>query len=165
MEVDKPAENNKKAFKSGQSTLIVGILISLFACVALIGSVMLDFIGEKAVGKLSNVSTRCSGGKSCWTGKMEFTAKNGATIAFYPMTFPIFFDFDPALSGRPYEKYGEYQVRYLENFPRLAKVKLAFFLEYINLGCGFGIGLIVLLVGYLSSRPNKPLVINLRKRK
>jgi hypothetical protein len=164
MEDNKQVET-RKAVKAGRGTLIAGILITLFACMALIGSVMLDVVGEKAVGKLSNVSTGCSAGKTCWTGKMEFTAQNGEEISFYPTTFPMLFDFDPVLSGRPYEEYGNYQVRYLQNFPQLAKVKLAFYLEYTNLGCALGIGLIVLLIGYLSSRPNKPIVIDLSKRK
>lgn len=162
MENSESTVNKKSSFSI---TLIAGILITLFACVFLIGSIMLDGVGEKTTGQISNVSTGCSGGKTCWTGKMEFTSKNGEQISFYPLTFPIFFDFDPPLSGRPYEEYGNYQVRYLESYPQIAKVKLAFFLEYVNMVCGGGIGLIVLLIGYLSSRPNKPIVLDFSKRK
>ncbi len=71
---------------------------------------MLDLTGTKATGKLSNVSTGCSPNKSCWTGKMDFTTTDGEQVSFYPLTFPILFDFDPFLSGRSYAEYGEYQV-------------------------------------------------------
>ena len=48
---------------------------------------------------------------------------------------------------------------------QIAKVKLAFFLEYLNAVCGLSIGLIVLLIGYLFSRPHKPIVLDFSKRK
>lgn len=108
---------NKKVSKSGRSTLIIGILIILFACMFFVGSILLDAAGEKTIGKLSNASTGCSGSKTCWTSKIEFNTKANEQISFYPMTFPIFFDFDPFLSGRPYEEYSNYEVRYFESFP------------------------------------------------
>ncbi|MBC7878197.1 MAG: hypothetical protein H7Y59_13585 [Anaerolineales bacterium] len=156
---------NKKVFKSGRSTMVIGVLIVLFTCIFLIGTISLDIFGEKAIGKLSNASTGCSGSKTCWTSKVEFNTKTNDPVAFYPMTFPILFDFDPFLSGRPYEEYSNFDVRYFESFPQIAKVKLAFFLEYTTMFCGLGIGTIVLLFGYLFSRPNKPFVIDLSKRK
>ncbi|HCR71332.1 MAG TPA: hypothetical protein DIW23_07815, partial [Anaerolineae bacterium] len=77
---------------------------------------------------------------------------------------------DPWLSGRSYEEYGDYQVRYFEQYPQIAKVKLAFFLEYVNMVCGLGIGTFILLITYASSAfgRRKPLVLDLsrlRKRK
>ncbi|MFN8382191.1 MAG: hypothetical protein U0V02_09640 [Anaerolineales bacterium] len=150
-------------------TLMIGILILMFACLSFSGSVMLDIVGAKAVGKLSNVSKGCSSGESCWTGKMNFTTANGQPVSFYPLTNPLLFDFDPALSGRSYAEYGNYQVRYLESYPRVAKVKLAFFLEYINIVCGLGLGTFITLIGFLSARganpdkPYKPLVLDLSK--
>jgi hypothetical protein len=155
----------RSSSKGGSITIMTGILITFIACISLAGGAALDTVGEKTTGKVSNVSKNCPPGKSCWTGKVEFTTKKNEKIAFYPMSFPLLFDFDPWLSGRSYEEYGDYQVRYFESFPQLAKIKFAFFLEYINSVCGLGIGLIVLLIGYLSSRPNKPIVLDFSKRK
>lgn len=51
--------------------------------------------------------------------------------------------------------------------PQIAKVKLAFFLEYINMICGLGIGTFVLFLTYIfSSFGRKPIVLDLsRSRK
>jgi len=147
--------------------LVIGILILLLSCLFSVGSLMLDLVGTKAIGKLSNAAVGCSRGDSCWTGRVDFTTQSGEEVSFHPMTAPMLFDFDPALSGRPYEQYGEYQVRYLESFPKLAKVKLAFFLEYINLLGGVGLGAFLTLIGFLISgdpnKPRKPLVLDLSR--
>ncbi|MFN8411861.1 MAG: hypothetical protein U0Z26_05695 [Anaerolineales bacterium] len=154
-----------------RAMFFIGVLAMLCSCAFFIGAVTLDIIGKPAIGKLSNAASgNCSAGKTCWTGKMEFTTQSGKHITFYPLTAPMLFDFDPFLSGRPYEKYGEYQVRYLEAFPQIAKVKLAFFLEYGNTLCGLGIGVFLFLLSYLfsssgSGKPHKPIVIDLSKRK
>ena len=169
MENSTPQPQKTKSRTAALAVFASGILILILACLSLGGSVMLDTVGAKAIGKLSNVSKGCPPGKSCWTSKVEFTTTDGEPVAFYPLTFPILFDFDPVLSGRPYAEYGQYQVRYLASFPKLAKVKLAFFLEYINLLCGVGLGGFLALFGFLSARglnpnkPYKPIVLDLSR--
>lgn len=152
-----------------RAMILVGIIAMVLSCVFFVGAVMLDIAGKEATGKLSNAASgNCSAGKTCWTSRVDFTTQSGEQITFYPMTFPMLLDFDPFLSGRPYEKYSEYQVRYLEAYPQIAKIKLAFFLEYVNTICGLGIGVFVLLLSYLFSsfgKSHKPIVIDLSKRK
>ncbi len=161
--------SQQKTRKKNPLTLVIGILILLFACLFFSGAVLLDVAGAKAIGKISNVSVGCSAGESCWTGKVDFTTPDGEQVSFYPKTFPMLLDFDPLLSGRSYAEYGEYQVRYLASYPKLAKVKLAFFLEYINTLCGLGLGGLLTLIGLLSVRggnpnkPHQPLVLDLSK--
>ncbi len=154
--------------KKNPITLVIGIFILLPAILFCSGAVMLDTVGAKAIGKLSNAARNCSRGDSCWTGRMDFITADGEAITFYPLTFPMLFDFDPFLSGRSYAEYGDYQVRYLESYPKLAKVHLAFFLEYLNTLCVFVLGGIVTLFGLAGVRgtpdkPNKPFVLDLSK--
>jgi hypothetical protein len=160
--------SQQKNRKKNPIVLVIGILILMLTCLFFSGAVMLDVAGAKAVGKLSNAAGNCSAGKNCWTGKMDFTTTNGEQISFYPMTLPILFDFDPFLSGRSYAEYGDYQIRYLASFPQVAKVKLAFFLEYFNSLCGLGLGLFITLIGLAiargtSDKPNNPIVLDLSK--
>ena len=149
--------------------LVIGILILMFACLFFSGAVMLDVVGAKTTGKVSNAATNCSAGQTCWTGKVDFTTADGEQVSFYSFISPLLFDFDPLLSGRSYAEYGEYQVRYLASYPKLAKVKLAFFLEYLNILCGFGLGGFLTLIGLASARrsktgkPHQPLVLDLSK--
>ena len=145
----------------------ISILCFLFTLLSCAGALALDLIGEKAIGKVSNAAVNCPPGKSCWTGKIDFTTKQGEQVTFYPMTAPMLFDFDPFLSGRSYEEYGNYQVRYFAPFPKFAKVKLAYFLEYSSqvLGCSFGT-FMLLIASAFSNKPGKgraPLVIDLSK--
>jgi hypothetical protein len=169
--MENPASpENKKRTQRDYAILLSGSLIFIISCAFLVGSIALDVAGEKTIGKLSNASVGdCPPGKSCWTTQVDFTTKDGEQVTFYPMTFPMLIDFDPFLSGRPYEEYGNYQVRYFAQFPQIAKVKLAFFLEYINMICGIGVGLFMLLisqaVSYIFSSNRKPIVIDLSKRK
>ena len=167
-------ENSQpKTRRKNPILLVIGILILMPACLFFSGAVMLDAVGAKTTGQLSNAAENCSPGKTCWTGKVDFTTADGEQISFYPMTLPTLLDFDPLLSGRPYAEYGNYQVRYLESHPKMAKIKLAFFLEYINTLCGLGLGGFLTLIGLSSVRgsnpdnPNKPFVLdlsNLRKK-
>lgn len=70
------------------------------------------------------------------------------------MTAPMLFDFDPFLSGRSYEEYGNYQVRYFAPFPKFAKVKLVYFLEYSSqvLGCCFGAFMLLIASAFPQSQ-------------
>lgn len=156
---------NKKSLKD-YAMILFGILAFVISCAFFAGSIALDVAGEKTIGDLSNAAWGdCPSGTTCWTGRMDFTTKDGEQITFYPMTNFMFFDFDPWLSGRSYEEYGDYQVRYFEQYPQIAKVKLAFFLEYVNMVCGLGIGTFILLITYASSAfgRRKPLVLDLSR--
>lgn len=164
MENTESPENKKRAPKD-YAMIAFGILVFIISCGFFVGSIALDVAGEKAIGELSNASLGdCPAGKTCWTGRMDFTTKDGEQVTFYPMTNPFFFDFDPFLSGRSYDEYGNYQVRYFAQFPQIAKVKLAFFLEYGNMICGLGIGTFVLFLTYaFSAFGRKPIVLDLSK--
>ena len=161
--------SQQKARKKNPIVLVVGILILMLACLFFSGALMLDLTGAKTTGKVSNAATNCSAGKTCWTGKVDFTTPDGEHVSFYSLTAPMLFDFDPFLSGRSYAEYGEYQVRYLASYPKVAKVKLAFFLEYLNTLCGLGLGGFLTLIGFASIRggnsdkSHKPLVLDLSK--
>ena len=163
MENTKSTET-KKCTPKDYAMILFGILVFIISCGFFVGSIGLDVAGEKITGELSNAAFGdCSPGKTCWTGRMDFTTKDGQQVTFYPMTPFMFFDFDPWLSGRTYEAYGDYQVRYFAQYPQIAKVKLAFFLEYFNMVCGLGIGTFVLFLTYIfSSFGRKPIVLDLR---
>lgn len=148
-------------------TLIIGILLFLFSCALAIGAAYTDINGLKAIGKVSNDSKNCPPGKGCWTGKVDFTTKNGEQISFYPKTLPFFFDMDFMLSDRPYPEFSLHEVRYLEEYPQYAKVKLALYFEYFNFICGMGFGVFLFFIGILSrstksGKAHKPIVIDLR---
>jgi hypothetical protein len=162
--MENTASENKKSPKD-YFMILFGILVFITSCAFFVGSVALDVAGEKAIGELSNAAFGdCPSGTTCWTGRMDFTTKDGEQITFYPMTPFMFFDFDPFLSGRTYEEYGDYQVRYFEAYPQIAKVKLAYFLEYFNMFCGVGIGSFVLFLTYIMSAfGRKPIVLDLSK--
>lgn len=167
MENTESIETKKRAPRD-YAMIAFGILVFIISCGFFVGSIALDVAGEKAIGELSNAAFGdCPPSKTCWTGRMDFTTKDGEQVTFYPNTPFMFFDFDPFLSGRSYEEYGDYQVRYLEAFPQIAKVKLAFFLEYFNMICGLGVGTFILFLTYVfSSFGRKPIVLdlsNLRK--
>ena len=116
-------ENKKPAGARDYALIILGILAMLIACLFFAGSVALDVVGEKATGELSNAAFgHCSAGKTCWTGRMDFTTNDGEQVTFYPMTNPILLDHDNGLSGRSYEEYGNYDVRYLESFPQIHSI-------------------------------------------
>jgi hypothetical protein len=158
------SSENKKRTPKDYALILLGILVFIISCTFFAGSIALDVAGEKAIGELSNAAWGdCPAGTTCWTGRMDFTTQEGKQVTFYPMTPFMFFDFDPWLSGRAYgENYSDYQVRYFEAFPQIAKVKLAFFLEYFNMVCGLGIGTFVLFLTYmLSSFGEKPIVLDL----
>lgn len=158
----------KKEARGNQAIKAISILFFIFTCVSFLTAIALDVIGKKTTGKVSNAAVGCSSGKTCWTGKVDFTTDNGEEVSFYPFTAPMLFDLDPFLSGRPYEEYGKYQVRYFEFFPQIAKVKLAFFLEYSTHLLGLCLGSFLLLIGSAfstSGKPHKPIVIDLSKGK
>ena len=154
----------KKETLGNRAFKVIGILFFIFTCLSFLTAIALDLTGEKTIGKVSNAAVNCSPGKTCWTGKVDFTTTQGEEVSFYPLTLPILFDFDPFLSGRPYEEYGNYQVRYFEFLPQIAKVKLAFFLEYSSHLFGLCLGSFLLLIGSAfsaSGKPHKPIVIDL----
>ena len=163
METQENSTIKKETF-AGRILKFVGILILLFTCLASIASIALDLTGEQTVGKVYNATKDCSSDGTCWTGKVDFTTQKGETVTFSPWTNPYLFDLDPVLSGRSYEDYGKYQVRYFENFPKLAKVKLAFGLEYTSHLSWFCGGSLLLVIGLAFSsrkKSNKPMVIDL----
>ncbi len=162
---NKESTETKKRSAKDYFLILFGILVFIISCGFFVGSIALDIAGEKVIGKLSNTALEdCPSGHTCWTGRIDFTTQDGEQITFYPMTNQFFFNFDPWLSGRSYEEYGDYQVRYFAQFPQLAKVKLAYFLEYVNLICGSGIGAFILFLSYaFSSFGRKPVVLDLSK--
>lgn len=156
----------KKETFGNRAFKVFGILFFIFTCLSFLTAIALDLTGEKTIGKVSNAAVNCSPGKTCWTGKVDFTTTQGEEVSFYPLTLPILFDLDPFLSGRSYDDYGNYQVRYFESVPQIAKIKLAFFLEYSSHLFGLCLGSFLLLIGSAfsaSGKPHKPFVIDLSK--
>lgn len=165
MEQTEQTENKKSAGFKDYAMLTFGTLVMIVSCLFFVGAIALDVAGEKAIGEVSNIAGDCSGTGTCWTGKVDFTTKDGEQVSFYPNTNPFLFDVDEILSGRSYKEFGNFQVRYFEAYPQIAKIKLAFFLEYTNTVCGLGIGTFILLITYASSAfgRRKPLVLDLSK--
>ena len=149
----------------GWITRVTGALIMVAAIVFFAGAVMLDLVGEKAIGELSNIAEPRPG-HSTWTGRMDFTAKTGEQITFYPLTYPTLFEIDPYLRGKTYLDEPDYEVRYLASYPQLAKVKLALFLEYINHVLGLCLGTFLFMIGsaLTTTKKRKPLVIDLSRK-
>lgn len=140
-------------------TLLAGILIILITCVSTMGAIYLDLAGVKTSGALSNVA-KCSGAKTCWTGKVEFTTSAGKEIAFYPKTSRFIFDLDGYVS----ESGREVDVRYFETLPMLAKVSVAYHLEYFNKITWALIGLVVAFFGWVATR-KRAVVLDFSKGK
>lgn len=153
--MDNPQEQPaRKASFGAWITLIAGVLSTLAAVLFFAGAIMLDLIGKKAVGELSNIA-ECRPGHTCWTGQMDFTTDAGEQISFHPLTHPTLFNIDPLLRGKTYLDEPDYQVRYLASYPQLAKVKLAFFLEYINHVLGLCAGTFLFMIGSALTKPTK----------
>lgn len=156
----------KKDSVKGWIMRIIGALAMFAAIVFFVGAIMLDLIGEKTIGELSNIAEPRPG-HTTWFGRMDFTAKTGEQVTFYPLTHPTLFNIDPYLRGKTYLDEPDYEVRYLASYPQLAKVKLAFFLEYINHVLGLCLGTFLFMIGSALTSPakkRKPPVIDLSKK-
>lgn len=167
MEQPQPVQelSAKKDSVKGWIMRIIGALAMFAAIVFFAGAIMLDLIGEKAIGELSNIAEPRPG-HNPWHGRMDFTAKTGEQVTFYPLTHPTFFNIDPYLRGKTYLDEPDYEVRYLASYPQLAKVKLALFLEYINHVLGLCLGTFLFMIGSALTGPakkRKPPVIDLSR--
>ena len=162
MENPQSTGEDRKVSAGGRGTMVIGILMILFTCIYFACAIALDTFGEKTIGRSYADMGDCGGSKTCWTEKVEFTANNGEQITFYPLVSPLLLDFEPVLSGKPYEEYGNFEVRYFESFPQLAKIKMVFHLEKVGKLPWIFLGLFLVLIGMSSSRPNKPMVLDLR---
>jgi len=165
MENPQDVVEEKRVSAGGRGTMLIGVLMVLFTCVYFAGAIALDSFGEKTTGRSYADMGDCGGSKTCWTEKVEFTTNNGEQITFYPLVSSFLIDFEPVLSRKPYEEYGNFEVRYFESFPQIAKIKMIFHLEEVGKLPWLVLGFFLVLIGMASSRgnrPNKPMVIDLR---
>ncbi|MCC6300063.1 MAG: hypothetical protein IT314_12250 [Anaerolineales bacterium] len=145
---------------------IVGALLLLFACAIAVGSLFLDFAGAKTSGAVKNVAV-CSGARTCFTAEITFTTKDGETITYKPLlqNDELYEMHRIAnLANNSGARGDAVDVHYFESYPRLAKVSLNYFLEYVNVLVWFFWGVFVSLIGLALNR-SKPLVLNLRRGK
>lgn len=150
-------KEEKKISIWARLAVLVGVLIVLSTCVITIGAIYLDIAGTQTTGTLLNVAT-CSGGRNCWTGKVEFKTNDGEDISFYPQTNRFIFDLD----GYVTEGYREVDVRYLESFPDIAKVSVVYKLEYLNKVTWSVLGSLIAFFGWVATR-KRAIVLDLRK--
>ncbi len=158
MEQTKQTEEKKISIWA-RLVFLIGILIVLFTCAFTMGAIYLDMAGVQTTGTLLNVA-KCSGSKTCWTGKVEFKTNGGEEISFYPQTNRFIFDLD----GYATEGHRVVDVRYLESFPNIAKVNLIYKLEYLNKVTWTLLGSVIAFFGWVATR-KKSIVLDFSKGK
>ncbi|HMR98266.1 MAG TPA: hypothetical protein PKK96_06075 [Anaerolineales bacterium] len=144
---------------------IAGTLMLLFACSTAAGSLFLDLAGSKAPAMLENIA-KCSSGKTCFTAQISFETSDGKTIAYLPLTQnSTIYEIDRLnkLTNDTSASSNSMEVRYLESFPRIAKVHLSYFLEYWSVLVWLFWSAVVSFIGLALNR-RKPIVLNLRKK-
>ena len=162
------SEPSKKSFKWSVLVLIVSSLFVLIMCAVSIGAIYLDLTGEQAVGTLNNVAKNCDSGKSCFTGKVTFSANSGEEVTFSPLLqTPFIYEIDTQIkrdsdSSRTSKSID---VRYLKSNPKIAKVALAFHLDYANKINFLFWGCVVAIFSWIASRDKPAFVLDLGKRK
>jgi hypothetical protein len=138
----------------------------LFTCAVAAGSLFLDFAGEETSGTLENVAT-CSGSNTCFTAEVTFQTNDGKTVSYkpflqnstiYEIDRQVKLAEDTGLSSK------SVMVHYLESFPRLVKINLSLYLEYLNVIIWLFWSAVVTLIGWVANR-EKPMVLDFRKKK
>jgi len=144
---------------------IVGTLMLVFTCAIAAGSVFLDLAGSKAPAVLENIA-KCSGGETCFTGQISFETSGGDSVTYLPLTQnSAIYEIDRVskLSNDTGASSNAVEVRYLESFPRIAKVHLSYYLEYLTVLAWLFWSALVSLIGLALNR-SKPIVLNLGKK-
>jgi len=162
------SEPSKKSFKWSVLVLIVSSLFVLIMCALSIGAIYLDVTGEQAVGTLNNVAKNCDSGKSCFTGKVTFTTNSGEEVTFSPLLqTPFIYEMDVQIkrNSDASRTSKSINVRYLEANPKIAKVALAFYMDYLNKINFLFWGSLVAVFSWIASRDKPSFVLDLRKRK
>ncbi len=130
------------------------------------GSLFLDFAGEEAPAVFENTA-KCSGSQTCFTAQISFQTKAGETITYRPfMQNSTIYEIDRQikLANNTSTSSKAVEVRYFESFPRFAKVKLSYFLEYSSVLVWLFWSVVVSLIGLITNR-RKPLVLDFSKKK
>lgn len=144
---------------------IAGTLMLLFTCAIAAGSLFLDLAGSKAPAILENIA-KCSGSKTCFTAQISFETSDVNKVEYLPLTQnSTIYEIDRVnkLASDTGTSSKSVEVRYLESFPRLAKVHLSYYLEYWSVLVWLFWSVVVSLIGLALNR-NKPFVLNLRKK-
>jgi len=137
----------------------------LFSCLIAVGSLFLDLAGSKTPAILENIA-KCSGGETCFTAQISFDTSDGKSIEYLPLTQnDMIYEFDRQvkLANDTGASSKSVEVRYLESFPRLAKVHLSYYLEYWSVLVWLFWSVFVSLIGLALNR-SKPIELNFRKK-
>lgn len=144
---------------------IAGTLMLLFTCAIAAGSLFLDLTGSKAAAVLENTA-KCTGGKTCFTAQISYQTSDGEAVTYLPLTQnSTIYEIDRVnkLANDASTSSKSVEVRYLESFPRIAKVHLSYYLEYLTVLVWLFWSVIVFLIGLAMNR-SKPVVLNFRKK-
>ena len=162
-------ENQQTAKRTVRWTILIsiaGVLMLLFTCALAAGSLFLDFAGGKSVGTLDNVAD-CSGSKTCFTARVTFQTNDSETVVYKPfLQNSTIYEMDRQIKLANHESSSSkaVDVRYFESYPRLAKVSLSFYLEYLNLLIWLFWSLVIAFIGWVTNR-RKPIVLDFSKKK
>jgi len=162
------AEENKSVNRIGLVFLLLGGLATLLVCGMISGGILLDVFGAEAAGEMTNVSYDADRSDNPFTPRITFTTESGEEISFIALqgmtAFIIndFFRFGDSNNTVPSSV--DLKVRYYESYPKIAKVSFAYHTEYINRVIWLFWSGVALMIGVITRR-NKPITINLRRRK
>lgn len=159
-------KDKKTVNRIGLIFLLLGGLATLIVCGMISVGIFLDVAGAEAPGEMTNISYDEARSDNPFTPQITFTTADGEKVSFIAwqgMTPFIINDFvrfgsDTAPTS------AELTVRYLESYPKIAKITLAYHAEYLNrINWLFWSG-VALMIGIITRR-NKPIVIDLSQRK
>ena len=150
----------KRVNRIGLVFYLLGSLFTFLSCSALVGSIVLDLFGTETTGEMTNISYDEKRSDNPFTAQVTFTTASGEERSFISWEDRFFFELDEQLRG--FE--DGVTVRYFESIPLLAKVTLVYHVEYVNQIIWLFWSGVALMIGIISRR-NKPITIDLSKRK
>lgn len=160
------ARDNKTVNRIGLIFLLLGGLATIIVCGMISVGIYLDLAGSEAPGEMTNISYNEDRSDNPFTPQITFTTASGEEVSFIAwqgMTPFIINDF-VRFGGNAAPTSAELTVRYLESYPKIAKITLAYHAEYINRIVWLFWSGVALMIGIISRR-NKPIVLDLSQRK
>jgi hypothetical protein len=157
--------SDKSVNRIGLVFLLLGGLATFLICGAISVGIYLDIFGEKAAGTLTNIAYDEGRSDNPFTPQITFTTADGEEVSFHPWQGQQWFQWNDLLrmGDDPSARFNDVDVRYLESYPKLAKVSLALKLEYANRLIWLFWSGVTLLAGIISRR-KKSITIDLSKR-